>query len=454
MASSLDDTEPGQGTTIDSVVRAVARARPIDPGALRAPAVGDVVGGEFELLEELGAGGMGVVFRARDRGLGREVAVKLLRGELAGAIGSDRLAAAVEREARATATLRHPAIVTLHRMGRDGDTVFLVLELLRGESLSARLKTGRLAIAETLRVAVQVAAGLAHAHAAGIVHRDIKPHNLFVCDDGTVKILDFGLAHLDDALTVDAPGLGHTLSRAGTPGYMAPEQTAGARGDERSDRWSLGATIFEMLSGRLPGPGRELPAGVPAPLAALVGELLAVDPAARPASTANVRDRLVAIAAARPRRRLAAIAATAAIGAVAATGTALASSPDAPAIPVPGMPAEGAWEPRPPGADRHGTLRVIAPDRYEWIYGDADTGVPDPRRARHRAELQPVIRGRRLYLEGKASDLPGWCCGNVGFVSFEVLGPRLIRQRESAWGTSHDRYDVSYPEWTYVRIAP
>ncbi len=208
---------------------------------------GEIIG-RFEMLRELGRGGFGVVFEARDRELGRSVAFKAVRPGTHD-LGGEQL----EREAEAIARLSHPNLVTLFDVGRCDRGPYLVLELLRGQTLAARLQQGPLPRPEALRVAVQVARGLAHAHAAGVVHRDLKPSNVFLCDGGAVKLLDFGMAH----------AFGRQRVSGGTPAYMAPEQGAGGPEDERADVYALGVMLYQMLSGQLPFPsesGRVAPA--------------------------------------------------------------------------------------------------------------------------------------------------------------------------------------------------
>jgi eukaryotic-like serine/threonine-protein kinase len=148
-------------------------------------------------------------------------------------------------EAEAAARLSHPNIVTLFDVGRTDDGPYLVLELLRGETLARRLEQGPIPVREALRIAVEVAKGLAHAHAHGVVHRDLTPGNVFLCDDGQVKVLDLGMAH----------AFGHRKLDGGTPAYMAPEQAVGAPEDERTDVFALGVVLYRMATGELPYPG-------------------------------------------------------------------------------------------------------------------------------------------------------------------------------------------------------
>jgi len=206
--------------------------------------------GPYAILAPIGAGGMGEVYRARDPRLGREVAVKVLPADIQG--DGDRLRR-FEQEARAASALNHPNILTVFDTGSQDGTVYLVTELLEGETLRERLAGGALPARKSTEIAIQVARGLAAAHERGIVHRDIKPENLFLTRDGRVKILDFGLARLQPSNLAEAPTIltgtepGVVL---GTVGYMAPEQVRGQPADHRADLFALGAVLYEMLAGR------------------------------------------------------------------------------------------------------------------------------------------------------------------------------------------------------------
>lgn len=209
--------------------------------------------GPYEIVASLGAGGMGEVYRARDARLGRDVAIKVLPAVFAA--DPDRLRR-FELEARATAALSHPNILSVFDVGSHDGSPYLVEELLEGETLRARLASGSLPCRKAVEIATQVAHGLAAAHARGIVHRDLKPENVFLTRDGVVKILDFGLAtlvrgegetDLTAASTATSP-----QAVLGTAGYMSPEQVRGQTVDARSDLFSLGVVLYEMLSGRSP----------------------------------------------------------------------------------------------------------------------------------------------------------------------------------------------------------
>ena len=217
--------------------------RPRAPGARLGP---------YRIVASIGAGGMGEVYRAHDARLGRDVAVKVLPAAVAD--DPDRLHR-FEREARAAAALNHPNILAVHDVGTDGGVAYLVTELLEGRTLRAELGAVALPplpIARVVDYAVQIAEGLAAAHARGIVHRDLKPENLFVTADGRVKILDFGLAKVIVPEGQDGAATTGTVSGMilGTVGYMAPEQVRGGQVDTRADIFAFGCVLYEMLSGR------------------------------------------------------------------------------------------------------------------------------------------------------------------------------------------------------------
>ena len=230
--------------------------------------------GAFEIVGLIGAGGMGEVYRARDVRLDRDVAIKVLSscvGDTAGA--RERL----EREARAIARLAHPRISTLHDVGSarigDADATYLVMELVDGETVAARLRRGPMTIAEALPVAIAVAEALVAAHAAGLVHRDLKPANVMLTRTGA-KLLDFGLARprsspVPHDMQINTSALTPTMSSvmAGTPAYMAPEQLKGGGADARSDLFAFGAMLYEMIAGR-----RAFEAASPADLVAAILE--------------------------------------------------------------------------------------------------------------------------------------------------------------------------------------
>lgn len=212
-------------------------------------ATGDRLG-PYEILGPIGRGGMGEVFRARDTRLGREVAIKVLPQGMA---GDPAAAARFDQEARAVAALSHPHILAIHDFGQHEGVSYAVAELLEGETLRDRLSTGRMPLRKAVDVALQIAQGLSAAHAKSIVHRDLKPDNIFLTSDGHAKILDFGLAKVqavqesDQTRTAAPTDPGTVL---GTTGYLSPEQAQGKTVDTRSDIFSFGAVLYEMLTAK------------------------------------------------------------------------------------------------------------------------------------------------------------------------------------------------------------
>jgi serine/threonine-protein kinase len=224
--------------------------------AAQIPQPGDTVAGKYLLESMLGRGGMGAVFRARHTLTDRKVALKwMLPDHEAGAAAVQRFL----REARAMGRIDHPSVVGVLDVGVEGDAAYLVMELLRGRSLRDEIEaSGKLSPREAIGRLLPAMEGLAAAHAAGVVHRDIKPDNLFCVSGGTTKVLDFGVSKLqgDRFAAPGVPGSGsitHTGAMVGTPAYMAPEQVRGDRNlDARTDVWALGAILYEALSGKLP----------------------------------------------------------------------------------------------------------------------------------------------------------------------------------------------------------
>jgi len=252
----------------------------------------------YRILEKLGEGGMGVVYRARDVKLGREVALKFLPPEWT---RNAEARARFVREARAAASLNHPNICTVHEIDEDGVQVFIAMECVEGESLKARIASGPLEVGEALEIAAGIAHGLAAAHGKAIVHRDIKPANIMLAEGVRAKIMDFGLARPTG--TTDLTRTGTTL---GTVAYMSPEQACGEDVDHRTDIWSLGVVLFEMLTGKRPFAGDrdqaviysilndeptpvcDLRTGTPREVDAIIGEMLAKAPDARPQSAERI----------------------------------------------------------------------------------------------------------------------------------------------------------------------
>jgi len=211
--------------------------------------------GPYEILTPLGAGGMGEVYRGRDTRLGRDVAIKVLPAEVASR--ADALAR-FERETKAVAALSHPNILAIHDVGREGSVVFAVMELLEGETIRRRLSRETLSEPKVLEIGSGIAEGLSAAHSRGIVHRDLKPENVFLTAEGRVKILDFGLAWVEQPVVPDEAASAVPTTPAptspgtilGTVGYMSPEQIRGAPADQRSDIFALGCVLHEMAYGR------------------------------------------------------------------------------------------------------------------------------------------------------------------------------------------------------------
>jgi eukaryotic-like serine/threonine-protein kinase len=441
-------------TRFSVVLRELARIPEAEDGSgwdrLLAP--GKSVG-RYELVREIGRGGFGVVWEARDADLGRTVAFKAVRvaGPRSGA-HEERLF----REAEAAARLSHPNIVTLFDVGRGEAGAYLVLELLRGRTLAERLEQGPFSVAEALRIAVDVAKALAHAHGNGVVHRDLTPGNLFLCDEGHVKVLDLGMAH----------AFGRRRLEGGTPGYMAPEQRRGAPEDERTDVFALGVILHRMLAGELPFPDdarRSAPvplfdvAGVPG-LGELVARMLQEDPVKRPRDGREVLEALTgaqdavqrttssgALPAARKRRRLSV---QVAMGVAAGAAIALAA--------VCGGNAAGIWGTHHPAPDAAAPSIAVLPfadlsaarDKEYFSDGLADEilnalarvdGLRVPGRTSSfyfkgkSARLQDIGRelGVQTVLEGSVRTM-----GNRVRVTAQVVD---VSDGHRIWGQTYDR---------------
>jgi serine/threonine-protein kinase len=283
---------------------------PESPSKKRAVHVGDTLG-RYELVEEVGEGGMATVFRARDKELRREVAIKVLFPHLA---RRPEVVRRFQREARAAATLEHENILRIYDVGNaEGeDPPYIVMELIRGRSLLGELEQRGPMLAEIAAcLGAVLADALGAAHKAGIIHRDVKPANVMIASDGRVLLADFGVARLEteDSLVTKTGAL------LGTPAYMSPEQASGDTATARSDLYSLGATLYQLATGSLPytgspakvmasiAQGSLVPAvkrrsAVGPDLSAAIGKMMATDPEARPASAADVTKDLRAIAAA------------------------------------------------------------------------------------------------------------------------------------------------------------
>jgi len=260
--------------------------------------------GHYEIVRKLGRGGMGEVYLARDSTLGRQVALKILRPDLAD--DSDRNAR-FEREARAVAALSHPNIVTVHSIERDGDVRFITMEYVSGKTLSAAIPAAGLPLKTFLEYALPLVGAVSAAHQQGVAHRDLKPDNVMVTDDGRVKVLDFGLAKLlpgttdsgDQSTAAPPPGATVAGQVFGTAAYMSPEQAQGKVVDYRSDIFSLGIMLYELITGRRPFVGdnaaaiisailrdqapliREHNPALPASLERIIKRCLAKDPSRR-----------------------------------------------------------------------------------------------------------------------------------------------------------------------------
>jgi len=223
---------------------------------LGAKAAAPVTVPEYQILREIGRGGMSTVYEARDVRTGQSVALKTLALPPSHTPDQQRdLIARFRREARAVAQLSHPNIVVIHEVGERDGTHFLAMEYLTGQTLRERLAPGPLSPAQAQPILAQIAGALDAVHAAGIVHRDVKPSNVVLLPDGTAKLLDFGIARQSDDTTITSTGM-----IVGSPSYMAPEQVRGEAGTAASDVWALGVLGYEMLAGRPPFQAGTIPA--------------------------------------------------------------------------------------------------------------------------------------------------------------------------------------------------
>lgn len=264
-----------------------------------------VLNGRYRLVAQQGSGGMAVIYKAIDQALGRTVAVKILRPSLT---SDPSFLARFRNEARSVANLAHPNIVTVHDVGSDGDTHYIVMEFIEGQDLKRIIRSeGAVNIDRTLNLSIQICAGIGFAHRAGLVHADVKPQNILVTNDDLVKVTDFGIAQ---ALSDAAPGERQSVVW-GSPHYFAPEQARGERPSPASDVYSIGIVMFELLTGRLPYTGTnqqelalahirdrvpmvtEFNPTVPEALSNIVYKVMSKEPAARYRMADQLRNILV-----------------------------------------------------------------------------------------------------------------------------------------------------------------
>ncbi|MGW6268208.1 protein kinase domain-containing protein [Streptomyces sp. NPDC055060] len=365
---------------------------------------GRLLDGRYELLERLGAGGMGEVWRARDRSLGREVAVKVfVPPERSGADEPAQLLARFRQEARAAASLDSPYIVAVHDHGTDGDTAYLVMALVQGRSLDRVLRESiRVPVADALRWAADICRALDAAHSAGVVHRDIKPGNVMIAPDGTAKLVDFGIATFMEGATDDSRLTRTGQLPFGSVPYLAPERFRQETGDGRTDLYALGCVLYELLVGRPPFTGtaagvmynhvNDAPlrpsrarAEVPAPVERLVLDLLAKNPADRPGDAGAVLERILGMTGAE-----AATGATAELADAALAEAAPADAAPADAAPDGATPADAT----PDGVEpvRHVPGRPATADVQDAVPRSRppaavrkDPATPEPRSRRSRA---------------------------------------------------------------------
>jgi len=304
-----EDADEADDPQADAFLRRLARVDDLPPpdGELR---TGDRLA-RFAIVRRLGAGGMGAVYEAKDETLGRAVALKVMRR------ASDEARRRFVQEARAAAAVSHPNLIVVHEVGEAEGRAFIVMELIRGRTLRA-VMAGGAGQGEAIRIIQQVARGVAAAHAAGIVHRDLKPENVMLREDGSVVVLDFGVARLatgggDGARAATALAVTGTGVVVGTPQYMSPEQALGIEVDARSDVYSFGVLAYELLTGTRPGPNP--PSAKVSPLVdGVLARCLAADPLARYGDAREIQRAIEGTPPARHRPRWAILAAMVVLG--------------------------------------------------------------------------------------------------------------------------------------------
>lgn len=254
--------------------------------------IGETVG-NYRVLEQLGEGGMGVVYKARDTRFGRLVALKFLSDKYA---ANSEAVQRFDREGRAASSLNHSCICALYETGTHQGRPYLAMELLEGETAKDRMQARPFHAAEVVDIGVQMADALEAAHTRGIIHRDIKPSNIFITSRGQSKLLDFGLAKLEHKLETQATAVISLRTRPGTVlgtwAYMSPEQARGEEADPRGDIYSLGVVMFEMFTGVLPVMGAKPKAELPEGLRLVLARAMELDKSQRYQRAAELRDDL------------------------------------------------------------------------------------------------------------------------------------------------------------------
>jgi len=310
MATSIRAREQLLHERVRALQVDVARAREAQPGAKAdaMPQTGERISGRYEIIETLGRGGMGAVFRARDSELNEEVALKTLKRD---SLNDPAVLERFKSEIRLARRITHRNVVRTHDLGEYEGGYYLTMELVEGITLRELIDTRhKLGVESALAIGTQLADALVAAHAEGVIHRDVKPHNLLLDASGTLKVMDFGVARLSER----SAGITEVGLVVGTPAYMPPEQLLGEEVDARADLYSAGVVLFEALTGRLPFDAgtpmlliarllqeeapraRSVEPSVPEELDALIAQLLAKKPDARPQTAAALRDRLAGIA--------------------------------------------------------------------------------------------------------------------------------------------------------------